>query len=150
MGRAVAAEASEFADRARRLGWTDPAVVDDDLGRLTSELWDVEWIVGLIEARTPPPGPRGPYRMRRTRRIVEIARERAMKRVDFEREVCDEARAFEGPKDGVLDGLGFWIALSNRRPDRKHGCLCHTCRKDPWQRVKAILRRYGFSRNAAS
>lgn len=29
---------------------------------LTGEVRDVEWIVGLVEARTPPPGPRGPYR----------------------------------------------------------------------------------------
>ncbi len=29
---------------------------------LTEELHDLDWIVELIEARTPPPGPRGPYR----------------------------------------------------------------------------------------
>ena len=29
---------------------------------LTEELRDLDWVVGLIEARTPPPGPRGPYR----------------------------------------------------------------------------------------
>lgn len=29
---------------------------------LTETLYDVDWIVGLVEARTPPPGPRGPYK----------------------------------------------------------------------------------------
>ena len=29
---------------------------------LTDTLYDVDWIVGLIEARTPPPGPRGTYK----------------------------------------------------------------------------------------
>ena len=29
---------------------------------LTEDLHDLEWIVGLIEARTAPPRPRGPYR----------------------------------------------------------------------------------------
>ena len=28
---------------------------------VTSELRDIRWIVGLVEARTPPLGPRGPY-----------------------------------------------------------------------------------------
>ena len=27
-------------------------------------LYDMEWIVGLIDARAPKPGPRGPYRKR--------------------------------------------------------------------------------------
>ena len=29
---------------------------------LTSTLHDIDWIVELIEARTPAPGPRGPYK----------------------------------------------------------------------------------------
>ena len=29
---------------------------------VSDKLRDVRWIVSLIEARTPPPGPRGPYR----------------------------------------------------------------------------------------
>ena len=29
---------------------------------LTDEVYDIDWIVDLIENRTPPPGPRGPYR----------------------------------------------------------------------------------------
>ena len=33
---------------------------------ITGELQDLRWIVGLVEARTPPLGPRGPYRKRRT------------------------------------------------------------------------------------
>ena len=35
---------------------------------LDTELHDEEWIVELIEASTPPPGPRGPYRRRRSTR----------------------------------------------------------------------------------
>ena len=31
---------------------------------VTNTLHDIDWIVELIEARTPPPGPRGPYRKR--------------------------------------------------------------------------------------
>ena len=31
---------------------------------VTDTLRDVRWIVGLVEARTLPPGPRGPYRNR--------------------------------------------------------------------------------------
>lgn len=31
---------------------------------VTSTLYDVDWIVELIDERTPPPGPRGPYRKR--------------------------------------------------------------------------------------
>ena len=31
---------------------------------ITDTLHDVEWIVGLIDARTPAPGPRGPYKKR--------------------------------------------------------------------------------------
>jgi hypothetical protein len=29
---------------------------------LSRTLYDVEWIVSLIDARAPKPGPRGPYR----------------------------------------------------------------------------------------
>ena len=35
---------------------------------LTDELRDVEWIAGLVEARDPAPGPRGPYKPRTRRR----------------------------------------------------------------------------------
>lgn len=31
---------------------------------VTDETWDVDWIAGLVEARDPKPGPRGPYRKR--------------------------------------------------------------------------------------
>ena len=31
---------------------------------LTDTLSDVEWLVGLIDARAPKPGPRGPYKKR--------------------------------------------------------------------------------------
>ena len=31
---------------------------------LTNELYDMNWLVGLVEARTPPPAPRGRYRRR--------------------------------------------------------------------------------------
>ena len=31
---------------------------------LTDELYDMDWLVGLVEARTPPPGPQGRYRRR--------------------------------------------------------------------------------------
>ena len=31
---------------------------------VTNTLHDIDWIVELIEARTPPRGPRGPYRKR--------------------------------------------------------------------------------------
>ena len=31
---------------------------------ITNAVHDMEWIVGLIDARTPKPGPRGPYRKR--------------------------------------------------------------------------------------
>ena len=41
---------------------------------LTGELRDVEWIVELVEARDPDPGPRGPYKPRtRRRRDATIA-----------------------------------------------------------------------------
>ena len=33
---------------------------------ITDTLHDMEWIVGLIDARTPKPGPRGPYRKRQS------------------------------------------------------------------------------------
>ena len=33
---------------------------------LTDWIYDMDWIVSLIEARTPPPGPRGKYRKRLT------------------------------------------------------------------------------------
>ena len=32
---------------------------------LTQTLFDVEWMVKLVEGRTPPPGPRGPYKPRK-------------------------------------------------------------------------------------
>ena len=32
---------------------------------LADSIKDVEWIVGLIEQNTPPPGPRGPYSLQR-------------------------------------------------------------------------------------
>ena len=32
---------------------------------ITNTVHDVEWIVGLIDARVPQPGPRGPYRKRK-------------------------------------------------------------------------------------
>ena len=35
---------------------------------LTGELRDVDWIAGLVEARDPAPGPRGPYKPRTRRR----------------------------------------------------------------------------------
>ena len=34
---------------------------------LSDTVHDMEWIVGLIDARAPKPGPRGPYRKRRTK-----------------------------------------------------------------------------------
>ena len=35
-------------------------------GGLTDTLRDAEWIVGLIDAAAPAPGPRGPYKKRAT------------------------------------------------------------------------------------
>ena len=32
--------------------------------KITDTLHDMDWIVGLIDARAPKPGPRGPYRKR--------------------------------------------------------------------------------------
>ena len=32
---------------------------------ITNTVHDMEWIVGLIDARVPQPGPRGPYRKRK-------------------------------------------------------------------------------------
>ena len=69
-----------------------------------------------------------------------------MLKADFEQAVCAEARVYDGPKENPLDGLGFWTQLQKRRPDLK--CSCHTCRNDPWQHVKSVLRRCGFSRSA--
>ncbi len=43
---------------------------------LTSELRDVDWITGLVEARDPRPGPRGPYKPR-TRRRRDTGRPRS-------------------------------------------------------------------------
>ena len=31
---------------------------------ITDTLFDMEWVVGLIDARSPKPGPRGPYKKR--------------------------------------------------------------------------------------
>ena len=31
---------------------------------ITDMLFDMEWVVGLIDARSPKPGPRGPYKKR--------------------------------------------------------------------------------------
>ncbi len=39
---------------------TSPAMA----AKITDTLHDMEWIVGLIDARAPKPGPRGPYRKR--------------------------------------------------------------------------------------
>lgn len=38
---------------------------DEDSGKKI-ELHDMEWIVGLIDARAPEPAPRGPYKKRAT------------------------------------------------------------------------------------
>ena len=67
---------------------------------------------------------------------------------DFERAVRAVALAYDGPKEGAADGLIFWKRLERRRPDLT--CRCHTCRSDPWQHVKWVLRDCGFSDSATS
>ena len=71
-----------------------------------------------------------------------------MRTADFERAVRLEARAYDGPKEGVLAGLHFWMQLAKRRPDLT--CTSDTCRSDPWQHVKWVLRDCGFSDSATS
>ena len=39
---------------------------------LAGDVRDFDWIVDLIEMNTPPPGPRGPYRLSRTRRDSDV------------------------------------------------------------------------------
>ena len=68
-------------------------------------------------------------------------------KIDFERTVRAEARKYAGPKEGHGDGLEFWNHLARER-DLEGGCKCHTCRSDPWQHVKSVLRRCGFSHDA--
>ena len=45
-------------------GAQDASHVTRDGGWRVQTLHDVEWIVSLIEARAPKPGPRGPYNKR--------------------------------------------------------------------------------------
>ena len=40
---------------------------------ITNTVHDMEWIVGLIDARAPKPGPRGPYRKRQTAAPIPTA-----------------------------------------------------------------------------
>ena len=47
---------------------------------LTDTLLDIRWIVELVEARDPQPGPRGPYRRRRIRRTDADGRRRGEER----------------------------------------------------------------------
>ena len=62
-------------------------------------------------------------------------------KAEFEREVCDAARADDGPKD-MDSGYLFWLKLQKRRPD--FTCRCGACRSNPWNHVRPLLRRCGF------
>lgn len=50
-----------FCRQHKALGGVSPAMA----AGVTDTLHDMEWIVGLIDARAPKPGPRGPYKKRR-------------------------------------------------------------------------------------
>ena len=43
---------------------TSPRVTPAMEAGITNTVHDMEWIVSLIDARAPKPGPRGPYRKR--------------------------------------------------------------------------------------
>jgi len=47
-----------FCRQHKSLGGISPAMA----AGLTDTLHDIEWIIGLIDARAPKPGPRGPYK----------------------------------------------------------------------------------------
>ena len=44
---------------------------------LTRELYDMDWLVGLVEARDSQPGPRGPYKRAGRKRRSDAGKKRA-------------------------------------------------------------------------
>jgi len=51
-----------FCRQHKSLGGISPAMA----AGLTDTLHDIEWIISLIDARAPKPGPRGPYKKKVT------------------------------------------------------------------------------------
>jgi len=49
-----------FCRQHKGVGGVSPAMA----AGIVDTLQDMEWIVGLIDARAPSPGPRGPYKRR--------------------------------------------------------------------------------------